>query len=81
MPTRRNNNIPVEARYQAKVEIKLGPDGKPVITQSRGRCDVNIATPQTQPGVPAALIGDVVTVTVATDDTETSVMEGEVRKR
>jgi hypothetical protein len=70
-----------EARYQAAVDLKRGSNGQPVIRQRRGECDVDIAEPLIQPGVPDAQVGDVIAVVVGVAGTPVSVLEGVVRRR
>jgi hypothetical protein len=51
------------ADFQVKVALKI-KDGTPVIKSGKGQCDVDLVTPDIQPGVPDVLAGDVATVSV-----------------
>jgi hypothetical protein len=77
----RRGGVATEARYQGAVDMKRRPGGQPVIRQGRGECDVDIAQPLVQPGVPDAQVGDVITVVLGVAGTPMSALEGVVRRR
>ena len=56
------------AEFQVKIQLK-SKNGTPVLTQSKGQCDVDLVTTGVQPGVPDVKAGDVATASVVDSST------------
>ncbi len=57
------NDDEAGAEFQVKIQLK-SKNGTPVLTQSKGQCDVDLGKPDVQPGVPSVEAGDVATASV-----------------
>ena len=63
-----DNDDGAGAEFQVKIQLK-SKKGTPVLTQSKGQCDVDLVTTGVQPGVPGVKAGDVATASVVDSST------------
>ena len=64
------NDDGAEAEFQVKIQLK-SKNGTPVLTQSKGQCDVNLVDTGVQAGVPDVKADDVATASVVDSTTPT----------